>query len=339
VNQLVGEIAEFIENRVKSSARTLPDIGGTLRSIFHGPPLHLLDQILARLTTEGGLAVTLGDGTTVQVPVLLPVERLEPGTGNPPVGVSGRCDPSHLLALRNTPSCPRFVALAGPAQHSILSVAQATDDFGLAPGNNSGSATAEDWWADEFIQHLVDGALSRHPLLDVDRDGARQLLKEAVLAAEEGDRHDPQRPNGWAAIARVMSLTDTHVPFLTQWSLACGFPPASGGRIEAKEQVRVLQALMYAIVDEGYTTCAERLKRNATGEEEGAIEACLEHLRRECEVPLALIRAGAFYYAPTRGTSIGSAPDWWGILTSDRLAELLEQEADEQVGTRLKARA
>lgn len=333
MNQLVGEIAEFIENRVKSSARTLPDTGGTLRSIFHGPPLHLLDEVLARLTKGGGLVVTLGDGTSDQVPVLLPVERLESGVGNPPVGVSGRCDPSHLLALRNTPSCPRFVALAAPAQHNILSVAQATDDFGLAPENNSGSATTEDWWADEFIQRLVDRALSRHPLLDADRDGARQLLKGAVLAAEEGDRHDPQRPNSWAAIARVMAITDTHVPFLTQWSLACGFPPASEGRIEAKEQVRVLQALMASIVDEGYAPCAERLKRNATEEEQGAIEACLEHLRRECEVPLALTNAGAFYYAPTRGMSIGLAPDWWGILTSERLAELLEQEAYQQVGT------
>jgi hypothetical protein len=332
VNQLVGEIAEFIQERVKGTARTLPDIEGTLRSNFHGPPLHLLEKVLVHLVTEGGLGVTLGDGTPVQVPVLLPVERLESGTNNPPVGISGLCDQSHLLALRNTPSCPRFLALVAPAQHSILSVAQATDDFGLAPGNNSGSASTEEWWADDFIQHLVDRALSRSDLLDSDRDGARHLLKEAVLAAEEGDRHDPRRPHGWAAISRVLSMSHTSVPFLTQWSLACGFPPASGGRIEAKEQARVLQALMSSIVDEGYASSAERLKRNATGEEQDAIEACLRHLRRECEVPLALTRAGAFYYAPTRGTEIESAPDWWGILTSERLAELLEQEADEQVG-------
>lgn len=333
MTNLISEIVTYIQNRMKGVARTLPGADSTLRTVFHGPHLDILGGVLDRLTRDGGMALTLGDETPVSVPVVLPVERTDGAIANPAAGDSGRCDPSHLLSLRNTPSCPRFLALVSPARHSILSIAQATDEFGLSPDNNSGSASVEEWWSDEFVQSLVDRALDRHVWHDeATKNSARSLLQQAVVAADEGDRHDAQRRHGWAALARVLSIPDSEVPFGTAWSLACGFPPIAGGRIDAKEQGRVLAALMTAVVDEGYASCAERLKRVASDIERIAIDECLHHLQRGCEVPLALTRAASFYYAPARRDAVEAPPHWWETLTTERLAELLEQEVSEQPG-------
>jgi hypothetical protein len=334
VNVLVREIAGFIENRVRGAVRTLQDPGGELRSIFHGPPLEFLEPVLQCLTPTGGIEATLGDGSQVVVPVLLPTDQLSDGSANPSVGSSGFCDADYLLDLRNHPSCPRFLALAVPARHSILSVDQATDPFGVSADNNGGSAAAKDWWDDAFVQQLVTRAIERHSEHEsVDREGAHALLERAVLAADEGDRHDAQRQQSWAAISRVLSIGTSQVPLGRYWSLACGFPPLADGRIDAKEQVRVLNALMSSIVDDGYAATAEHLKRNASEEEQGAIDACLEHLQSRCDVSLALARAASFYYAPGSGTSIHDPPSWWAVLTTERLAELLEQEGGKSLGT------
>ncbi|HEX8362585.1 MAG TPA: hypothetical protein VF613_20865, partial [Longimicrobium sp.] len=334
MTRLVQEITSYIEDQMRAAARTLQGPGGALRSVFHGPPLPFLEPILERLTAGSGLAVTLGDSEDVIIPVLIPVDQLPEAAVNPPVGASGYCDASYLLALRNTPACPRFLTLAAPARHHILSVAQATAEFGLSSDNNSGSAAANEWWSDDFIQHLVNHATAHHAWRDEnERNGAHELLEAAVGAADEGDRHDPQRPHGWAALSRALSITDPQVPFGLQWSCACGFPPVADGRIDAKEQVRVLGELMAAIVDEGYTPCAERLKRNATEEEQAAISECFRHLQTACEVPLALTRAASFYYAPSRADKLGHLPAWWAVLTTERLAELLEQEGGEPAGT------
>ncbi|HEX6038280.1 hypothetical protein [Longimicrobium sp.] len=333
MNQLVSDIVKHIETRMKGVARTLPGVDSTLRTVFHGPHLGILGAVLDRLSLDGGVTLTLGDGTSVSVPVVLPVERTEGVTENPAVGDSGLCDPSHLLSLRNTPSCPRFLALVSPARHSILSIAQATDEFGLSSDNNSGSASVEEWWSDEFVQSLVDSALDRHNWHDdVERSNARLLLQQAVVAADEGDRHDAQRHHCWAALARVLSTTGPVAAPGNWWSLACGFPPVSSGRIDAKEQGRVLGALMMAVVEEGYASCAARLKRVASDTEQVAIDECLDHLQRGCEVPLALLRAASFYYAPSRRDTVDAPPRWWETLTTERLAELLEQEVSEQPG-------
>src|SRR5207247_2632972 len=113
---------------------------GALRSIFHGPPLTYLEQVLDDLSSGQGLTIMLSDGALATVPVLLPEGDMPAGYQNPAVGISGRCDESHILALRNTPACPRFLTLAPPGRQSILSVTQATDSFGMSPANNSGNA-------------------------------------------------------------------------------------------------------------------------------------------------------------------------------------------------------
>src|SRR5688572_24329229 len=97
-----------------------------LRTVFHGPPMRLLQQLYQELAADGGIEAVLPSGDTVYVPVLLQIEH--PGTDfhNPPIGASGECDENHLLDLRNSPAAPRFVALVPPGQQRILSVASAT---------------------------------------------------------------------------------------------------------------------------------------------------------------------------------------------------------------------
>ena len=326
--KLVSEVAKHIQDRMRAIARSLPG-DQALRSVFHGPPLCYMEPVLHLIQKEGGLDVVLGNGDPVSIPVLLPVERTLPG--NPPVGESGVCDDSHILALRNTPACPRFLTLATPARHSILSVAQATDEFGLSQENSGASAAISQWWGDWFVKQLVSAALGRVGWkTDSERQQARRLLERAVHAADEVDRHDPQRPHAWAALARVLSISDGGLSHAAQWSLACGVPATTEGGVDAEEQLRVLGRFGEAMVDEGFIACVERLKKNASEAEANALDECVRHIERACEVRIALARAPEFYYAPFRQDTLSTPPEWWSILTVERLAELLEEEGSSQ---------
>ena len=329
MNKLVSEVAKHVRQRMRTVARTLPG-DQDLRTVFHGPPLRYLEPVLRLIQEEGGLEVELGNGDSVVFPVLLPLERID-ATPNPPVGESGVCNESHILALRNTPAGRRFLTLTTPARHSILSVAQATDEFGVSQDNDGASAGISDWWNDSFVKELVSVALSRVDWkTDSERIQARRLLERAVHAADEVDRHDPRRPHAWAALSRVLSISDVSLPHRTQWSLACGVPPSSEDTIDADEQLRVLARFADAMVDEGFTACTQRLKRNASDSEADALDACVRHIEQACEVRMALARSAEFYYAPFREDVISAPPGWWLALTVERLAELLEDEGAPQ---------
>ena len=329
MNKLVAEVSKHIQDRMQGVARSLPG-DQALRTVFHGPPLRYLQRVLDVIQGEGGLEVELGNGDSVAIPVLLPVERTIP-VRNPPVGQSGMCDDSHILALRNTPACPRFLTLTTPARHSILSVAQATDEFGLSQDNSGASAGISQWWDDSFVRHLVNVAVARVGWKsELERHHARRLLERAVHAADEVDRHDPQRLHAWAALARVLAISDGGIPHATQWSLACGVPPTTEGGLEADEQLRILGRFADAMVDEGFSACVDRLKKNAAESEVHALDECVRHIEGACEVRIALARSAEFYYAPFREDTLSTPPDWWSILTLERLAELLEEDASPQ---------
>lgn len=332
MNRLVASITKYVEHRVRSVAGTLEDESSALRTVFHGPPEQYVRQVLDRIIATGGLDAELRDGTVVRIPVLLPLERLPAGVSNPRVGDSGECDESHLLALRNTPACPRYLTLAPPARQSILSLAQAVDAFGLLPEHNGASASIDDWWRDPFVQFLVDEALERHDWrTEKERQGARQLLEEAVRSANEVDKHDPHRLHAWAVLSRVHAIASGRLPFAEQWSLACGFPSIGDDSLNDELQVKTLHTLADALLDDGYAPTAARLGEHANEEEQRAIDDCLHYLRRSCDVPLELKRSICFYYGPFREEKLGDPPAWWEVLTASRLAELLERE-DKPVG-------
>lgn len=327
MSRLVAEIAKCIRDRMRHVARTLPT-GGKLRSVFHGPPLPYMQDVLAAFQQDG-LDAQLGDGENVTIPVLLPVDG-EQNAANPLVGQSGRCDDSHILSLRNTPACPRFLTLAVPARHSMLSVEQATDAFGLTAANNGASVDISEWWDDSFIVQLRDAALARVQWAGAEQTQASTLLTAAVVAADQANRHDPRRLTSWASLSRVFSLSAGDVPLATQWSLACGVPRTQDGRIDSELQLRALQQFVEALVDEGFDACLTRLKRTASPDECQALDDCVRHLENGCEVRTALARAPQYYFAPFRDNAIGEAPSWWMLLSAERLAALLEDDVAPQ---------
>lgn len=128
MNLLANTLARIVRAKIDQTA---VDDASEIRFIFHGPPLEILAdtfELLVAGAQPGG------------VPVLLQVPSLDAGEGNPAVGSSGRCDETHLLNLRNSPSRPTYVALIPPGQHSNRSVATTTDEFGIMSSNKLGTS-------------------------------------------------------------------------------------------------------------------------------------------------------------------------------------------------------
>ncbi|MBK6780903.1 MAG: hypothetical protein IPG75_15290 [Gemmatimonadetes bacterium] len=261
MNRLTVVLLERIREHVQASVGGLQGDDPELRTVFHGPPLEMLRPTFSALREEGGVEARLSSGRTVHVPVLLQVDHLRAGQTNPAIGASGECDGGHLLALRNSPACPRFVVLVPPGQQNELSVASASDEFGLSAANNSGTATVDEWWRDDFIQALIDAAVSRHEWpSEREREQARRLAEYAVKAADEADRHAVARYQAWCVLARLLSISDARIPFGTSWSLACGVPPTDDGTIRWEEHKDVLDELAERLSDHGFKPGIERLK-------------------------------------------------------------------------------
>ena len=237
---LVPQIAKIIRERVIARVRDLHGETTEWRSVFHGPPIEFLKPVFDELSKDGGVKFELPDGETV-VPVLLRDDSIT--VANPAVNASGVCTGDHLLNLRNSPNCPRFVALIPPGEHTNLSFASASDEFGLSSANNTGNATIDEWLRDDFIQLLVEGAIARLALSnEADKEHARHLVHLAVLAAEEAERHGVRREGAWRVLSRIYCIPGS-VKAGPQLSLACGFPPCEDRQISTKEQASILEQL------------------------------------------------------------------------------------------------
>ena len=326
MSRLVSEIVKRLKDAVQSSAMNLQGSSAELRTVFHGPPLQYMLKVFEALVASGGIEARLPSGERVAFPVVLQLDQLPSGTINPLVGDSGLCDESHLLVLRNSPSCPRFVALVPPGRHRNLSVSSASNECGMLADNNSGTATIEDWWRDEFIQDLVDSGLARNDWTNEgQRDQAKRLVEHAARAADVADRHDASRHRAWDVLSRLLSISDPALPFGSLLSLACGYPPVADGSVRADEQIKVLEQLADALVD-GFKPGIEQLKLEAEELDIVALDHCLQHLQRTCDVQTAFGRATPFYYGPVHGDSMSSPPEWWARLTVELWTELLEEE-------------
>ena len=326
MNRLASTIADLIRDKLAQSP------GGNrseVRLIFHGPQKEILTAVFDLLT--------VANETELQVPILLQLPSLAIGEVNPPVGMSGRCDDTHLLNLRNSPSQPTFLALVPPGQHSMRSVTSTTDEFGVAAVNNGGNVPFEDWWQDEFVQELVRFGIRQAGIQDQhQRDDARTLVGKAASAADEMDPERTQRAAAWKVLSRLFSA----VPGLAgitpcqQVSLACGMPPMRDGTVSSREQVAVLEKIADAMSD-GFGPGIRRAQENAGDGDSGHLNAFLAHLREACELPTAFERATAAYYAPGNGVEMPVAPDWWRALTTEKWSELLTEDAAAQGDIRM----
>lgn len=311
---LVGIIRSKIEQAVVGS-------GPEVRFIFNGPPLEILSLVFDALVEELSAA-------RIAVPVVLLISKLDDGHANPAVGSSGRCDDNHLLNLRNSSVTSTYVALVPPGQHSNMSVSTTTDEFGMSAANKGGNVPFEAWWSDEFLQELVDTALSDARVPEGSRDAARVLVEHAASAADAIDLERTQRAEAWRVLSRVCAsaMPGARLGSLERLSLACGVPRTRDGGIAAKEQTATLEKIADALSD-GFGAGIDRAKEGATGEDALQLGEFLDHLRGACDRPTAFERAAAAYYSPSKGLDLPDPPLWWETLTVEKWSELLVEEA------------
>ena len=315
MNRLATTIAKLIEDKVARYAD-----GSEVRLIFHGPPDELLREVYETLTRDNP-----------SIPVLLQVPKLETGEKNPPIGVSGTCDDTHLLDLRNSPSDPAFLALVPPGLHSMRSVTSTADEFGIAPDRNGTNATFEEWWSDDFIQDLVKIGLEAVDVEDTDFDGAEHLARAAFQAADDMDRERTRRKEAWLLLSRLYSIAEEPAALSPgdRVSLAFGVPPTGSGGISAKEQLSVLGKIADALAD-GFGPGIQRASTDASESDVSSLEAFRDYLRLNCELPTSFERATAYFYSPTTGLAIEDAPDWWRSLTVEKWSQLLVEDSPAQ---------
>lgn len=319
----MSQLARILAGLVRAKiGQTAGEDGIESRFIFHGPPLEILSPTFDRVVEELKEA-------SVSVPVLLQVAGLDANEANPAVGASGRCDDTHLLNLRNSPSKPTFVALVPPGQHSNKSVSTTTDEFGMAASSNSGNVPFEAWWADEFLQEVVAAALGAAGIADGDRDQARLLVEFAAAAADEVDEDRTQRKMAWRVVSRICTADPdaSRLSASERLSLACGLPRTKGGALSFKEQSATLERIADALLD-GFGTGIARAQEGASKSDTARLDEFLSHLRSACDrPPTAFERSAAAFYAPFNGLGLEAAPQWWTELTVEKWSELLVEES------------
>ena len=325
MSRLAQAIAEWVVTHVQQQVANLQNEKHEFRAVFNGPPAEILREVFDLINKDRGIDATLPDGSAVLVPVVLQVEKHQPGEHNPIVGQSGVCDKNHFLDLRNYSDCPRFVGLVPPSYQGSKSLESTRSDFGLSAENNSRAVKVSDWCNDKFIQVLIDGALDRHTWPSGEHEDARALVENAIRAADQIDSRD--RRGAWLVLSRLWSISDASIPFGTSVCLACGYPSTNEGTISSEEQIRVLRELSSRLEDESFRPAIERIKLRAEDDDErSALDAVLAHLQLKCQVPTALGRATPYFYGPFIGDSISPSPDWWALLTVERWLWLLGEE-------------
>lgn len=325
MKELADAIARKIREHVLASASSLVGLQSEFRSVFNGPPLEILELVFKELTGDSGIEAQLGSGEIVTIPVLLQVTKLDEGIANPPIGVSGKCDLNHLLDLRNSPSCPRFIGMVPPGRQANISQTSTRSDFGLTAHNNSSAASAKDWWNDEFIQSLVNEAISFAGVHESDQEDARKLIQQSIAAAHELDINEPTRREAWTVLALLWRFAGSaSLSSGDRISLACGYPPTSSGKTRAETQSKVLKELA-SRMENGFRTGIEHIQSHADEDERNALNSILGQLLARCEVPTALARSMPHYYRPP--IDEGSMPPiWWSQLTVEKWNSLLDDD-------------
>ncbi|NIF42512.1 ATP-binding protein [Burkholderia sp. Tr-862] len=334
MNRLVHFLGNIVRRKVQDAALQQPADRLESRFIFHGPPLDLLEQVFNELVIDGGIKIVHGqDAVEVTLPVLLQLPQSNSFGSNPGIGESGKCNESHLLHIRNDPNIASFVALMPPGQHNNRSVASTTEEFGLSASSNTGHATFEEWWEDEFVQLLVMRGLEDAHVSAESLAEAKLIVKQAAAAVDEVDPSEGCRVAVWRLLSRLYSIGGNALglPSGSALALACGTPPMPSGGIDAKSQVGILEKVADELAD-GFKTSIDRLVAAATSESiRHALFAFLSHVQGACEVPTAFGRATPAFYLPSDTFELAPPPQWWRVLTSECWAELLAEDPDGSV--------
>lgn len=327
MNTLASRLASVVREKVRQTTHGIEGRSMEARFIFNGPPRELLDQVYEELSSQGGIPTAGGEW---RLPVLLQIAPDAEGFANPSIGASGHCDETHLLNLRNDPSCSSYVALVPPGQHHNRSVASTTDEFGVSAANNTSHAPFDDWWTDEFIQGLLRDGLSATGLSDGQLEEARELVEQAAKAMDSVAPDMAPRSAAWRLLSRIYSIPTTQVGLAPAQSisLACGVPPMGAEVLSAKSQLRILQQVAGVLAD-GFKAGIEQIKLNSANPAEGGLlDAFLAHIQK-CKVPTAFERATQAFYLAADDFDIAHPSGWWAALTVERWSELLAEELPE----------
>ncbi len=336
MNKLVQSLARIISEKIQGSVR-----GRTTNSkmesrfIFHGPPMEILEPLFLRLAQNGGLEITLADGETALLPVLLQAPQGNGSDPNPGIGMSGKCDENHLLHIRNDPHSSSFLALVPPGQHNNRSVASTTDEFGISASSNTEHSTFEEWWEDGFIQHLVRRGLDAASIDKNSIQDATKLIESAASALDEMDKDGGSRTAAWRLLSRIYSIPGNGhgLSAGVALALACGTPPTRAGNVSTKQQLGIVAQIAGEMAD-GFKTGIDGITNDAMLDApiREALEAFLKHIQSNCEVPTAFERATQAFYIPADSFEIEQPPQWWKTLDTECWAELLSEGPDEATG-------
>lgn len=334
MNRLTKTLVEIVLTKVQDATRGRSGTTLESRFIFNGPPLDLLEPVFMELAKDGGIQVSGAiDGATVTLPVLLQLTSSQALGPNPEIGVSGKCDESHLLHIRNNPNCPSFIALVPPGQHNNRSVASTTDEFGVNASTNSGYGTFEEWWEDSFIQRLITQGLREAGLEEHQLDDSRSVVEHAAASIDAVDQEVGTRKAVWRLISRVFSIGIDPLGLKPAQAiaLACGVPPMQDRGISSKSQLSTLDLIADGMAD-GFKTGVDRISAGAAIPIQHALSSFLTHLQTTCEVPTSFERSTEAYYLPNDGLVLEQPPTWWSTLTAECWLELMAQDTEESKG-------
>lgn len=323
MDNLALKISKVIRKRVADRTHDPLD---EWRGVFYGLPSKILNKVYDELARDGGIKAKLVNGNEIFVPVVLVTPT--PPTSDPKIGESGVCSEYHLINLRNSPLCPKFVALIPPGARVNLSIDTTIDPFGLAEENIKSTSTIDQWWNDDFVQALISDAFDALEFTEEGfRDQASQLIRHAVSIADEVVANDFERSYAWNVLSRVYSIeknTDLH----NNINLACGFPRVGKGPFKANEQIDVLKNLGDHFEHLGMTNGFKELKKEGqNSQDELAIEDFSTHIRSVCDTSTSFAAAPSFYYGPCSAERLEAPPSWWKHLTLEKWIELLKDES------------
>jgi DNA phosphorothioation-dependent restriction protein DptH len=333
MKRLVDALASIVRQRVANSIQGRGADKLESRFIFHGPPLAILEDVFEELARDGGIRLSLGDGQPGAIlPVLLQLPA-HPVADDPSIGVSGRCSETHLLHIRNDPSNASFVALVPPGQHNNRSVSSTTEEFGIAPANNTLHANFDDWWRDGFVQDLLSTGLEAAGL-GAGVDEARQLASHAAEAMDEMDPDQGSRNAAWRLLSRIHAIPDGTTGLVPgqALALACGIPPMADGSVSHRRQLGILAQVADEMAD-GFRTGIERIANGAEEEDRLALRGFLDHIQHGCEVPTAFERATEAFYLPAGDATLARPPAWWQRLDIECWGRLLSDGGEEEPAT------
>jgi DNA phosphorothioation-dependent restriction protein DptH len=307
VNTLLRSIQEELSSKIGSSG------DGQYRGVFFGPPEKILNQLLDAIIDSGGL--DLGSGKSLLNPVLLPSRQ----SADPPnLHTSGRCSDSHLVKVR-TSECRQFLILLPPGRPMNESMETTIQQMGVPPSESRRACRTP------FFERLLSKALgeSAGSNLDAYLDLANGVLRSELV------RRDEESQDGTYQWGLLKSLFDRKLPDASNHDRTMailGLFACESNQLDFRAHYNVLERLAELLESMGIRQGFETLKID-NPELVEPLDACMQHIRKNCTSGSDFKEAPAWFYSPINGGGDGcELPKWWSQLSLDCWTAILESD-------------